>query len=86
MCVCCVSQCVQRCLDQLVAEGKLVEKVYGKQKVYVIDQVNEWLARSMMRHWLSLKLYLLLSCVWRVKSHKTMVFLSLSFLMLTVVS
>lgn len=33
-------QCVQRTLDQLVADGKLVEKVYGKQKVYVIDQVH----------------------------------------------
>lgn len=32
-------QCVQRTLDQLVANGKLMEKVYGKQKVYVIDQV-----------------------------------------------
>lgn len=33
-------QCVQRTLEQLVADGKLVEKVYGKQKVYVIDQVQ----------------------------------------------
>ena len=30
---------MQRTLDQLVADGKLVEKSYGKQKVYVIDQV-----------------------------------------------
>ncbi|CAI8032607.1 Homologous-pairing protein 2 homolog, partial [Geodia barretti] len=30
--------CVQRCLDQLVTEGKLVEKTYGKQKTYVINQ------------------------------------------------
>ncbi len=33
------TQCVQRTLDQLVAEGKLKEKVYGKQKVYVANQV-----------------------------------------------
>ena len=30
--------CVQRTLDQLVAEGKLVEKTYGKQKIYVANQ------------------------------------------------
>lgn len=34
-----ITQCVQRTLDQLVAEGKLVEKIYGKQKVYVANQV-----------------------------------------------
>ena len=39
--VCCnAAQCVQRCLDQLVTEGKLVEKTYGKQKTYVINQVH----------------------------------------------
>lgn len=30
--------CIQRTLDQLVSEGKLKEKAYGKQKVYVADQ------------------------------------------------
>ena len=35
-----IMQCVQRTLDQLVAEGKVMEKVYGKQKVYSPDQVN----------------------------------------------
>uniref|UniRef100_T1J701 Homologous-pairing protein 2 homolog n=1 Tax=Strigamia maritima TaxID=126957 RepID=T1J701_STRMM len=29
---------IQRSLDQLVTEGKVREKTYGKQKVYVIDQ------------------------------------------------
>ncbi|ROT80199.1 hypothetical protein C7M84_001049 [Penaeus vannamei] len=29
---------VQKCLDQLVADGSVKEKVYGKQKVYVFDQ------------------------------------------------
>ncbi|XP_037796141.1 homologous-pairing protein 2 homolog [Penaeus monodon] len=29
---------VQKCLDQLVADGCVKEKVYGKQKVYVFDQ------------------------------------------------
>ena len=27
-------------MDQLVADGKLREKVYGKQKVYVVNQVG----------------------------------------------
>ena len=31
-------QCVQRALDSLVAEGKVKEKQYGKQKVYMVDQ------------------------------------------------
>ncbi|XP_011405098.1 PREDICTED: homologous-pairing protein 2 homolog [Amphimedon queenslandica] len=30
--------CVQRVLDQLVSNGKVKEKTYGKQKVYVVDQ------------------------------------------------
>ncbi|XP_069691125.1 homologous-pairing protein 2 homolog [Periplaneta americana] len=29
---------VQKCLDQLVEQGAVIEKVYGKQKVYVIKQ------------------------------------------------
>lgn len=33
-----ITQCVQRALDSLVAEGKVKEKVYGKQKVYMVDQ------------------------------------------------
>ena len=37
---CPVSQCVQRTLDGLVAESKLREKTYGKQKVYVASQVQ----------------------------------------------
>ena len=32
------TQCVQRTLDLLVSQGKLVEKVYGKQKVYMANQ------------------------------------------------
>ena len=31
-------QCVQRTLDLLVSQKKLVEKVYGKQKVYMANQ------------------------------------------------
>ena len=34
----CILQCVQRTLDMLVSQGKLVEKVYGKQKVYMANQ------------------------------------------------
>ncbi|KAF2363239.1 ous-pairing protein 2 [Trinorchestia longiramus] len=29
---------LQKCLDQLVTSGDVMEKVYGKQKVYVADQ------------------------------------------------
>ena len=32
---------VQRVLDQLVAENKLKEKINGKQKCYVANQVRE---------------------------------------------
>ena len=31
---------IQKALDNLVQEGKLVEKVNGKQKAYVINQEN----------------------------------------------
>ena len=31
---------IQKALDMLVAEGKLVEKVNGKQKAYVINQAD----------------------------------------------
>ena len=31
-------QCVQRTLDTLVSEGRVREKQYGKQKVYVVNQ------------------------------------------------
>jgi len=31
-------KCVQRTLDLLVSQDKLVEKVYGKQKVYMMKQ------------------------------------------------
>ena len=31
-------KCVQRTLDLLVSQNKLVEKVYGKQKVYMVNQ------------------------------------------------
>ncbi len=31
-------KCVQRTLDLLVSQDKLVEKVYGKQKVYMVNQ------------------------------------------------
>lgn len=30
--------CIQRALDQLTSKGKVREKVYGKQKVYVVEQ------------------------------------------------
>lgn len=33
-------QCITRVLEQLASSGKIREKVYGKQKVYVVDQVN----------------------------------------------
>ena len=33
-------KCVQRTLDQLVSQQKLVEKVYGKQKVYMANQAQ----------------------------------------------
>lgn len=33
-------QCVQKTLDQLVSQQKLVEKVYGKQKVYLANQAH----------------------------------------------
>lgn len=29
----------QRCIDKLIADGEILEKVYGKQSVYVIQQV-----------------------------------------------
>ena len=34
-------------MDQLVADGKLKEKVYGKQKVYVANQVGSLLIHEM---------------------------------------
>lgn len=33
-------QCIQRTLDLLVSQQKLVEKVYGKQKVYMANQAQ----------------------------------------------
>lgn len=32
--------CITRVLEQLAASGKIKEKVYGKQKVYVVDQTQ----------------------------------------------
>lgn len=34
-------QCITRVLEQLASSGKIKEKVYGKQKVYVVDQVPD---------------------------------------------
>lgn len=34
----CGKTAVQKALDQLVVAGKVKEKIYGKQKVYVVDQ------------------------------------------------
>ncbi len=32
-------QCVQRALDLLVVDGKVTEKIHGRQKVYFANQV-----------------------------------------------
>ena len=50
-------------MDQLVADGKLREKVYGKQKVYVVNQVGFLLIIVM---------YLgILSIVWQERTMKS---------------
>ena len=43
LCVIRLVQCVTKVMEQLATEGKLVEKVYGKQKVYVVNQVSSFI-------------------------------------------
>ena len=35
-----LGQAIVRVLEELAKDGKIAEKVYGKQKVYVADQVS----------------------------------------------
>lgn len=35
-----LTQAVVKAMDQLAQEGKIKEKVYGKQKIYFADQVG----------------------------------------------
>ncbi|XP_036146144.1 homologous-pairing protein 2 homolog isoform X2 [Monomorium pharaonis] len=40
---------VQKAMDQLVADGKLFEKVYGKQKIYCVVQDSTYKPDELMR-------------------------------------